>query len=560
MLLLLVVENYAVVERLRVRFHPGLNLLTGETGSGKSLVVDALGLLLGGRASADMIRTGEPQARVAGIFDVRDNPAVRRILDPAGLETEDGELLIEREILATGKSRAFVGSRPVAVALLRELAPFLADIHGQHEQQLLFSADAQRDLLDTFAGNAELTAQTAEAFRGWRAAGTSLAQLEGSEQEKLRALDLWTFQRREIESASVKPEEDAALESERRVLQNVQRLEEAAATAYAALYDSPQSALALARQAARRVDELCRIDPSLEGLREHLKTADLSLQEAGFTLRDYLTRLEANPQRLEEVETRLAALDRLKRKYGASLDAVIEFLEEVRRQIAAVENAGERMEELRKEQVRLAADFEKRAAELTARRTAAARKLEKRVAAELAPLGMERAVFHVVLDRGAWSEHGADAIAFLVSANPGEEPRPLEKVASGGEISRLALALKTCVAALRSAGDGGAQRTLVFDEVDAGVGGSAAEGIGRRLKRLAASAQVLCVTHLPQIASFADHHYRVDKQELRGRTVATVEELDGAGRTREIGRMLSGQTLTPEALKHAAQLIKLSAE
>jgi len=560
MLLLLVVENYAVVERLRVRFHPGLNLLTGETGSGKSLVVDALGLLLGGRASADMIRTGEPQARVAGIFDVRDNPAVRRILDPAGLETEDGELLIEREILATGKSRAFVGSRPVAVALLRELAPFLADIHGQHEQQLLFSADAQRDLLDTFAGNAELTAQTAEAFRGWRAAGASLAQLEGSEQEKLRALDLWTFQRREIESASVKPEEDAALESERRVLQNVQRLEEAAATAYAALYDSPQSALALARQAARRVDELCRIDPSLEGLREHLKTADLSLQEAGFTLRDYLTRLEANPQRLEEVETRLAALDRLKRKYGASLDAVIEFLEEVRRQIAAVENAGERMEELRKEQVRLAADFEKRAAELTARRTAAARKLEKRVAAELAPLGMERAVFHVVLDRGAWSEHGADAIAFLVSANPGEEPRPLEKVASGGEISRLALALKTCLAAVRSAGDGGAQRTLVFDEVDAGVGGSAAEGIGRRLKRLAASAQVLCVTHLPQIASFADHHYRVDKQELRGRTVATVEELDGAGRTREIGRMLSGQTLTPEALKHAAQLIKLSAE
>jgi DNA repair protein RecN (Recombination protein N) len=560
MLLLLVVENYAVVERLRVRFHPGLNLLTGETGSGKSIVVDALGLLLGGRASADMIRTGEPQARVAGIFDVRDNAAVRRILDSAGLETEDGELLIEREILATGKSRAFVGSRPVAVALLRELAPFLADIHGQHEQQLLFSADAQRDLLDTFAGNPELTAQTAEAFRGWRAAGASLAQLEGSEQEKLRALDLWTFQRREIESASVKPEEDAALESERRVLQNVQRLEEAAATAYAALYDSPQSALALARQAARRVDELCKIDPSLEGLREHLKTADLSLQEAGFTLRDYLTRLEANPQRLEEVETRLAALDRLKRKYGASLQAVIDFLAEVRRQIAAVENAGERMEELRKEQARLAADFEKRATELTARRTAAARKLEKRVAAELAPLGMERAVFHVKLDHAAWGEHGADAIAFLVSANPGEEPRPLEKVASGGEISRLALALKTCLAAVRSAGDGGAQRTLVFDEVDAGVGGSAAEGIGRRLKRLAGSAQVLCVTHLPQIASFADHHYLVDKQELRGRTVATVEELDGAGRTREIGRMLSGQTLTPEALKHAAQLIKLSAE
>ncbi|MGD0669054.1 MAG: DNA repair protein RecN [Bryobacteraceae bacterium] len=560
MLLLLVVENYAVVERLRVRFHPGLNLLTGETGSGKSIVVDALGLLLGGRASPDMIRTGEPQARVAGIFDVRDNAAVRGILEPAGLETEDGELLIEREILAGGKSRAFVGSRPVAAALLRELAPCLADIHGQHEQQLLFSADAQRDLLDAFAGNAELAGQAAERYRGWRAAAAGLEELESSEQEKLRALDLWTFQRREIESATVAPDEDVALERERRVLQNVQRLEEAAATAYASLYDSPESALALTRQAARRVDELCRIDPSLEGLREHLKAADLSLQEAAYGLRDYLSRLEANPQRLEEVEARLAALDRLKRKYGASLAAVLEFLEEVRRQIAAVENAGERMEELRREQARLAAEFEKQAAELTQRRTAAARKLEKRVVAELAPLGMEHVVFRVELAAAPWSEHGADGVAFLVSANPGEEPRPLEKVASGGEISRIALALKTCLAGARRAGDAGAQRTLVFDEVDAGVGGGAAEGIGRRLKRLGTSAQVLCVTHLPQIASFADHHYRVDKQEVRGRTVATVEELDAAGRTREIGRMLSGQTLTPEALKHAAQLIKLSAE
>jgi DNA repair protein RecN (Recombination protein N) len=560
MLLLLVVENYAVVERLRVRFHPGLNLLTGETGSGKSIVVDALGLLLGGRASADMIRTGEPQARVAGIFDVRENAAVRKILEPAGLETEDGELLIEREILASGKSRAFVGSRPVAVALLRELAPCLGDIHGQHEQQLLFSADAQRDLLDAFAGNGELAEQAAEAYRGWRRAAAGLAELESSEQEKLRALDLWTFQRQEIESAAVEPEEDAALEQERRVLQNVQRLEEAASTAYASLYDSPESALALARQAARRVDELCRIDPSLEGLPEHLKAADLSLQEAAYGLRDYLSKLEANPQRLEEVEARLAALDRLKRKYGASLAAVIEFLEEVRRQIAAVENAGERMEELRREQARLAAEFTNRSAELTERRTAAARKLEKRVAAELAPLGMERAVLRVQLAPAAWNEHGADGVAFLVSANPGEEPRPLEKVASGGEISRIALALKTCLTAARRASDAVAQRTLVFDEVDAGVGGSAAEGIGRRLKRLAGSFQVLCVTHLPQIASFADHHYRVDKQEVRGRTLATVEELDAAGRTREIGRMLSGQTTTPEALKHAEQLIKLSAE
>ena len=554
MLLELVVENYAVVERLRVHFHAGLNLLTGETGSGKSIVVDALGLLLGGRASAETIRTGESRARVAGIFDVREAAAVRRLLEPAGLELEDGELLIEREILAGGKSRAFVGSRPVAVSLLRELAPHLADIHGQHDQQLLFAADAQREMLDAFAASGELLDHTAAIYGAWRAAAAELEELERSEQEKLRLLDLWSFQRKEIESAGLDAEEDATLENERRVLQNVQRLEEAAATAYAAVYDSPESALTLTRAAAKRLEELCRIDSSLEGLREHIQAADLGLQEVSFGLRDYLSRLEANPGRLEEVETRLAAIDRLKRKYGQSIAEVLAFLEEVRRQIASMEHAGERMEQLRASQKKLEAEFGRVAGELTGKRRAAARKLEKRVEAELAQLAMERTVFRVDIAPANWSETGADRVDFLVSPNLGEAPRPLEKVASGGEISRLALALKTCLAAPKT----GAFRTLVFDEVDTGVGGSAAEGIGRRLKKLAVANQVLCVTHLPQIASFADHHYRVEKQESKGRTVAAVEELDAAARTREIGRMLSGQKLTPEALKHAEQLIRMS--
>jgi DNA repair protein RecN (Recombination protein N) len=553
-LLELVVENYAVVERLRIRFHAGLNLLTGETGSGKSLVVDALGLLLGGRASAETIRTGESRARVAGIFDVRDHAPIRRLLEPAGLEIEEGELLVEREILGGGKSRAFVGSRPVSVALLKDLAPHLADIHGQHEQQLLFTPDAQRDMLDGFAGHRELLEGAAVTYHEWRAAAAELEELEHSEQEKLRLLDLWSFQRQEIDGAALKPDEEESLENERRVLQNVQRLQETAATAYAAVYDSPESALSLTRAAAKRLEELCRIDSSLDGLREHLKSADLSLQEVSYALRDYLSRLEANPGRLEEVETRLAAIDRLKRKYGRSIAEILSFLEDVGRQIASVEHAGERMEELRKERKRLAADFEKLAAELTGRRGSAARKLEKRVEAELAQLAMERTVFRVAITPAPWSAEGADRIDFLVSPNLGEEPRPLEKVASGGEISRLALALKTCLTAPRTA----VVRTLVFDEVDAGVGGSAAEGIGRRLKKLAAANQVLCVTHLPQIAAFADHHYRVEKQESKGRTAAVVEELDSSARTREIGRMLSGQKLTPEALKNAEQLIRLS--
>lgn len=558
MLLELLVENYAVVDRLRVRFHPGLNLLTGETGSGKSIVVDALGLLFGARASAEMIRSGESRARVAGIFDVREYPAVRALLEPAGFTPEDGELLIEREILAGGKSRAFLGSRPVAAALLRDLAPLLGDIHGQHDQQLLFSSEAQRDLLDAFADSGELLARLAETFRLWRATGMELEELEKTEQEKLRLLDLWEFQRREIENAQPQPGEDATLENERRVLQNLGRLQESAGTAYAALYDSPESALALMSVAAKRLDELCRIDATLEPVRENLRAAGISLQEASYTLRDYLSGLESNPGRLEEIESRLEVLDRLKRKYGHSLEDVLAFLAQVREQIAMVENAGERMAALRAEREKLAAEYEKQAGELTARRNTAARKLEKRVETELASLAMERTVFRIEVSPGEWTADGSDHIAFLVSPNLGEEPKPLEKIASGGEISRLALALKTCITTARRSGPG-PMRTLVFDEVDTGIGGSAAEGVGRRLKKLAGSSQVLCVTHLAQIASFADHHYSVEKHEKGGRTVAAIEELEGEARTREIGRMLSGHRLTPEALKHAEQLIRMSA-
>ncbi len=403
MLLELVVENYAVVERLRVHFHAGLNLLTGETGSGKSIVVDALGLLLGSRASAEMIRTGAGRARVAGIFEVRDQGALRKILEQAGLEMEEGELLVEREILASGKSRAFVGSRPVSVSLLREIAPFLGDIHGQHDQQLLFLPDAQREMLDAFAGNRELLERTGRLFGEWRASAAELEELERNEQEKLRLLDLWSFQRKEIEGAKLETDEDTALENERRVLQNVQKLQESAGTAYDAVFENPESALALARIAAKRVDELCRIDASLEGLREHLKSAEISLQEVAYTLRDYLAGLEANPGRLEEVETRLEAIAKLKRKYGQSIAEILTFLEEVRGQIASVEHTGERMEALRKEQKRLAGEFEKAAAELTEARKAAARRLEKRVQAELAQLAMERTVFRVDLAEASWS-------------------------------------------------------------------------------------------------------------------------------------------------------------
>src|SRR5258708_6292691 len=502
MLLELVIENYAVVDRLRVRFHPGLNLLTGETGSGKSIVVDALGLLFGGRASADLIRSGHDRARISGIFTAPD-------LGKLDLDVEQGELLIEREILAGGKSRAFIGSRPAAAALLREIAPLLGDIHGQHEQQLLFSSDAQLRMLDLFA---EAGDSVRDLFGRWTAAGKELSELERTEQEKLRLLDLWNFQKKEIESAAPKPGEDAALDQERRLLMNVGRVQENAAAAFAGLYDSPESALALVRAATKKLDEIARIDSSVTSMRETLEPAAIAIQEASYSLRDYLDKLEANPARLEQLEERLAALDKLKRKYGATLEEVIRFLDHAREQISAVENAAERMATLRKPQSELASPIETPAARLTTIRKKAARELERLVVTELAALAMERSVFRIEVTAAQWSETGADAVRFLVSANAGEEPRPLEKVASGGELSRIALALKTCLAA------SGAGRTLVFDEVDAGVGGRAAEGIGRRLKKLAASDQVLCVTHLAQIAGFADHHYLVEKHESRGRT------------------------------------------
>jgi len=555
MLVELLVENYAVVDRIRVRFHPGLNLLTGETGSGKSIVVDAFGLLLGARASAEMIRSGESRARVAGIFDVRDRADVRALLDPAGIAIEDSELLIEREILAGGKSRAFLGSRPVAVSLLRDLAPLLGDIHGQHDQQLLFLPDAHRAMLDSFAAPGAAPggplSRTSEIYACWKAAGAALETLERTEQEKLRLLDLWEFQRKEIESAAPAAGEDDTLAAERRVLQNLGRLQENATTAYAALYDSPEAALAQVRVAAKRLDDICRIDPSLAGLGEQLQLAEVAVKEASYGLRDYLSGLEANPGRLEEIENRLALLDKMKRKYGPTVDEVLTFLAQVCAQIEQVEHAGERMEELRKERLRLAGAYEQASGELTALRTRAARKLEKAVEAELASLAMERTTFRIEIAPAPWSPSGADRVEFLVSPNLGEEPKPLEKVASGGEISRIALALKTCLS-----DDVPSRRTLVFDEVDAGIGGSTAEGVGRRLKKLAAANQVLCVTHLAQIAAFADHHYCVEKHESNGRTIAGIEELDRSGRTREVGRMLSGQELTPEALKHADRLIK----
>jgi len=552
-----VVENYAVVERVRVQFHAGLNLLTGETGSGKSIVVDALGLILGGRASADMVRSDTERARVSAIFETPQEPALLKLLAQAGVPVEDSELIIEREILAGGKSRAFLGNRPVTVALLREIAPFLGDIHGQHEQQELFSNTAQLRSLDEFAGLDRQREDVADLFRRWKSIESDLEELNRSEQEKLRMADLWSFQRKEIEAAALRPDEDAQLEQERAVLRNVSKLQENANAAYGALYDAEESVSSQLRTALKKLEDLARIDGSLQRVVETLGSAAIGVDDASDAIRDYLDKLEADPKRLDEVEARLALIERLKRKYGSSLEDVLSFLEDVRSKMEAIETAGERKAKLEQDLAQASAAYAACAAALTKARKAGAQKLAKKVGTELDSLALENAVFRVEMREAAWSEEGADRVEFLISANAGEEPRALDKVASGGELSRIALALKTSVGHRGRAN--AVPRTLVFDEIDSGIGGGVAESVGRRLKKLAAANQVLCVTHLAQVAGFADHHYSVEKREVKGRTVAEIEELTGDARTREIGRMLSGQKVTAEALKHAEQLIRLGA-
>jgi DNA repair protein RecN (Recombination protein N) len=557
MLLELIVENYAVVEQARMRFHDGLNILTGETGSGKSIVVDSLGLLLGSRASAEMVRSGQERARVSGIFSLQGKPEVAGILSESGIELDgEEELIVAREVSANGKSRAFVANKPVTTAFLKQLAPVLGDIHGQNEQQLLFTPLAQRQLLDEYARAESIRAKVAEAFSKWRDLGAKLDELNQNEQEKLRLLDLWSFQRKEIESVDPKLGEDTELEAERKILQNVTKLQESAAAAFAALYESPDSATTQLRTAIKRLDELVRIDSSLAETASSLKQASVQVDEAAYGLRDYLGKLEGDPARLDKVEGRLESIDRLKRKYGRTVEDVLSFHADIAKRIDEVENASAHRAELEKQRAEAAKQYEKIAGELSNKRVTAAAALSKQVETELKGLMMGGTQFQIAVTKGQWTAAGIDEIAFLVSPNKGEELKSLEKIASGGELSRIALALKT------AAGDSGKRHgitMLVFDEVDAGVGGAAAAAVGKRLKLLSKVNQVICVTHLAQIAGFADHHFSVSKREKKGRVSTEIEELSHTDRAREIGRMLSGENITPEALKQAEQLMRAGA-
>jgi DNA repair protein RecN (Recombination protein N) len=554
------VENYAVIDHVVVEFAPGLNLLTGETGAGKSILIDALGLVLGEKASTDVIRHGAEKAVVSAVFEVEPGAAAR-IFDENGLDEADGEIILRREIPAGGRGRVFVNNQPATVAVLKQLAPLLASVHAQNESILGFDAAARLQLLDAFAG-CELSS-VAEAHAAWKAIAARISELEQDEQDRLRLLDLWAFQKKEIEAARLQAGEDERLEAEKRVLANAEKIYSAAMTAYDLLYEGEASAAASLRAAVRQVEELARFDGSFQETASALESARIASEDAGATLRDYAAGINASPERLAEIEDRLAALDRLKRKYGQTLEDVISYGEEVARKLGEMENKDEVLRRLRGDLARAAGAYRGAAQALSERRSAAARKLEKLVEAELSDLAM-KARFKMQVttcgDEPHWTAAGFDEAACLISPNPGEPLRPLEQIASGGELSRAMLALKVCVA--RASEPGKRRRpqpqvTLVFDEIDTGIGGRAAEAVGQKLKSLAASSQILCVTHLPQIACFADHHHVIEKKESAGRTRTAVRRLDAEERRHELARMLSGAKVTDASLKNAEQMLKM---
>ena len=559
-------ENYAVIDNVVVEFAPGLNLLTGETGAGKSILIDALALLLGEKASSEVIRHDAGRAVVAAVFEAEGKAgrALGQVLEANGLDEGEGELILRREIAVAGKGRVFINNQPATVAVLRQLAPHLAAIHAQSESLVSFDAAARLELLDGFAG-AQLEPVEA-AFHKWQSVRQRIAELERDEQDRLRLLDLWSFQQKDIEAARPQAGEDDRLESEKRVLANAEKIYAAAMGAYDVLYESNASASSALRSAQRQIEELARFQPEFKELVATLDSARITVEDAGATLRDYAGGVQASPERLAEVEDRLATLDRLKRKYGPTLGDVIAFAEELARKLAEMQNKDEVLGELRKELAAAGQQYLAAARTLSRKRQEAARKLEKLVEHEVNELAM-KARFRIQVagsgEEPGWTASGFDEVAYLIATNPGEPEKPLEEIASGGELSRVMLALKACVEAgqgpHRRRNGAAGQRTLVFDEIDTGIGGRAAEAVGRKLKQLAGSSQVLCVTHLPQIACFAEHHYLIQKNIAGGRTRTTVRRIQGSERTDEVARMLSGARLTEASRRNAEQMLRTHA-
>ncbi len=546
------IKNIALIDELEIEFGDGLNLLTGETGSGKSIIVDSLSALTGERVSNDLIKQGEDSARIEGIFNFEKNAEITNVLNESGVEldSDDTELIVRRDLSLSGKNRVFVNNQLVTQNFLKKLGPKLADIHGQGEQAALYDIETHIEMLDDFAEVDKLKSEVADAFHAWSAIRSELSSLEKDEAEKLQLLDILRFQTNEISAADLKSGEDAELDAEKRRLNNVEKLSALSSEAHSLLYDDERSTLATIDRATKIITELAGYDGRFRGFDEQLNSARAVIDELGTTARDFTSTLEFSPERLDEIENRLAEIARLKRKYGETIDAVLEHLRTSDERLQNIETAEFREEELKKQLALAEQNYLIAAGKLHDARVKAATKLAKTVENDLQAVALEKAKFEMKIEQSdSFAANGNDRVEFYFSANPGEPVRPLAKVASGGEASRLMLVLKTVA---RSHDNG---KTAVFDEIDVGIGGRVAEAVGRKLKALAAVSQVFCVTHQPQIASLADRHFVVEKEITGGKTKVSVRELNSAERVDEIARMLAGEQITDAARDNARAML-----
>jgi DNA repair protein RecN (Recombination protein N) len=553
MLQFLNISNIALIDELQVEFEPGLNLLTGETGSGKSIIVDALGVLIGGRFTSDLLKSGAERGSIEGLFVLGPNPGLERLLENAGLNgASSEELIIRRELSATGRNKIFINNQLATNSLLRDLREFLVDIHGQGDQQTLFNPHTHLELLDSFAIGNGLRNEVAEAHSSWTALQRELDALRRDDSEKFQLVDTLKFQIDELERAQLVIGEDERLEEERRRLANVEKLTALCQSSYGRIYEDDDAALARVRQTLKDVTELAEYESSFSDYLEGLESARAVLEDVSFSLREFADKLEFSPVRLAEVEDRLAELSRLKRKYGGSIESALEHLARSEDRLRQIETSDEREQELSAEVEKARSRYLERAGKLHRERVRAAKRFEKTVEGCIAELAMDHARFQVQVSdlNDSPGPKGIDQIEFYFSANAGEDLKPLARVASGGEASRLMLVLKTVANATEF------PRTIVFDEIDSGIGGRVSEAVGIKLRKLAETNQVLCVTHQPQIARFADSHLAVQKAVVDGRTQVDISKLNRAGRVEELARMMTGAEITEAARRHARELLK----
>ena len=557
----LTIKNFAIIDQIQAQFGPGLNALTGETGAGKSILVDAINLLLGSRASSEMIRTGQDEASVEAYFDLEDGKNLP-LLQNLGLEESEG-LLIRRLIHRSGKSRVFLNGNAIPLRMLEELGEDLINVYGQHEHQHFLDPLRHIDILDSSGGLLPLRNAFQEIYAQWIQACSELQDLMGKQKQRSERLDFLAFQSGEIAKADIKPEEDEELSLERSRLVHAEKLHAIAHFGVEFLYGENGSVVERLKSTLQRLREGAKLDPSLEPLAASVESTLFQAQDVASSLRAYREKIYFDPMRLEAIESRLHELNRLKKKYGPSLSEILFYKEKIDLERKNLGSLEERISQLQKINIEQHARALASAKDLSQARKKAAQDLSTRVEKELSTLGMKKVRFQIQVEIEGAEEtegdresvprlhnKGMDRVQFLISPNPGEDLKPLAKIASGGELSRIMLAMKRIFAEEMLV------KTLIFDEVDAGIGGGIAEIVGRKLKEIARQHQVFCITHLPQIASFADSHYKVTKKEMGGRTHVEVKQLTEAERMEEIARMLGGIKITSKTLDHAREMLR----